>query len=86
MHMWGPGFNYYGGGDWLMGILVLLIVGYLVYIVARNDLSISVAGRRETGSTALGSSESQAIKILKERYARGEIDRQEYMSKIEDLR
>lgn len=76
-----PGENYYRHGDmmswggWFVGpIMMLLFVGLLVaaIVVALRLAGLDFgAGRRE-------SDVSRALSILQERYARGEIDHEEY--------
>lgn len=70
---WHHGF---GGGGLIMGliwILVVIVVALLVYGLLRDR-----GGR--TGPPTGG-----AKQILQERYARGEIEREEYLEKLRDL-
>ena len=81
-HM-GPGMMGGWGMGWFGGIFmiifwVLLIVG-LVFLI--KWLVQSTKG--DSGSTRSGS--SNALEILKERYARGEINKQEFEEKKRDL-
>ncbi len=69
MHGW---YAFGGGHMWLFWILVLIAVAWLVAIVAR----------RAAGTSGRGNS---ALEILEQRYARGEIDRDEYLRKRLDL-
>lgn len=64
----------YGGG--MMWIFWILIIVVLVWFVA-------IATRR--GGTSTGNDKT-ALEILKERYARGEIDRDEFEQKQKDLK
>lgn len=68
-------FEWHGYGGGVMWIFWLLVIGGLVWLVA----SIARGG----GNAAPG--EKSALDILKERYARGEIDREEYQQKRKDL-
>ena len=80
MHGWNPGM---GWGTLICGgILGLLIVAALVVIV------VLLFTRTPTGrGEASGRAASQApLDILKERYARGEITREEYQEMREHLR
>ena len=64
----------YGGG--MMWIFWILIIIALVWFVA-------FATRRGSVSS---SGDKSALEILKERYARGEIDRDEFEQKQKDLK
>lgn len=70
-----------GGGDW-SGLLLTILVAILL-IVAIAFLVLRIAERR--GSTLLASGGNRALEVLKERYARGEIDRKEFEEKRRDL-
>jgi len=69
MHEW---YGFGGGGMWIFWILVLIAVAWLVGIMARRT---DVDGKRD----------KSALEILEQRYARGEIDRDEYLQKRDDL-
>ena len=74
---WGDGWHWFAG---LHGIVwFLLLVAVLVAVVAliRYLWRGGEAGRGAAARTALA--------ILEERYARGEIDREEYLQKKKDL-
>ncbi|MFZ1910646.1 MAG: SHOCT domain-containing protein [Burkholderiales bacterium] len=81
---YGPGMmgGYGWGGGWGFGAIgmvlwwILIVLG--IVLLARWLLSGSPR-RGEQGSTG------RALDILKERYARGEIDKQEYEEKKRDL-
>jgi putative membrane protein len=66
-HMWGwqggMGYGYGGGYAW---ILLLVVMGILVYLILRNV------------SSGQGSEKESALDILKRRFAKGEITKQEY--------
>ena len=75
MYGYGPGF---GVGVWiLMGLGMLIFWGVIV------TLAIMLARRPRSGSAPLADGErhSPALDILAERFARGEIDEQEYASR-----
>jgi putative membrane protein len=77
----GPGTMYGWGMGWFGGIFslifwILLIVGMVFLIRWLIHMS---KGHSESQSG------SRAIEILKERYARGEIDKQEFEEKKKDL-
>lgn len=71
---WGMGWF---GGIFMIAFWILILVG-LVFLVRWLIQSTSRNGAIENG-------ESRAIDILKERYARSEIDKDEFDSKRKDL-
>jgi putative membrane protein len=77
--MWGHMGEY--GWDWgSMGLAMLLLWGLLIavfVILAKGSWSIVAGEKRER--------EKSALDILKERYARGEIERDEFEQKKNDL-
>ncbi len=66
------GHGFFGGFMWIFWILIIAAVIWF----------IAVATRRDSGSPGRDKS---AREILEERYARGEIDRDEYQQKKRDL-
>ena len=80
-HM-GPGMMGSWGGGWFGGIFmmffwVLAIVGLILVI----RWLFQATGRKEFG----GNTGSRALEILKERYARGDIDKAQFESIKQDL-
>jgi putative membrane protein len=80
----GRGFGPWGAsgtGDWVGWFVTLLIVVLLVaailYLIPR------IAERRGTAFPSAGG--GRALEILKERYARGEIDRKEFEEKKQNI-
>jgi putative membrane protein len=71
---WHDGMMFGGGFMWIVWLLLIGGVAWLVAMLA--------APRGRTGS----STRATAADIVKERYARGEIDRTEYEQKLQDLR
>jgi len=65
------------GGVFMIAFWILILVG-LVFLVRWLIQSTS-------RNRAIGNGESRAIDILKERYARSEIDKDEFDSKRKDL-
>ncbi len=63
-------------GFGLIWILVLGAVGYAVYVAVTR----SGGGGRRSASTA-----NHAEEILRQRFARGDIDREEYESRLREL-
>jgi len=68
-------FEWHGSGGGMMGIFWILIIVVLIWFLA-------FANRRGSGMTG---QEKSALEILKERYAKGEIDRDEFKQKRDDL-
>ena len=64
--------NYGGGFMWIFWILIIAALLWFVVTATRN---------RESNSTR----NKSALEILQERYARGEIDRDEFEQKKMDL-
>lgn len=77
-HGWGHMFDWDGGWMWLWGLLMMtfwaVVIGVVVWLVVR-----------ETGSRR-SSSHDRAREILAERYARGELDTEDYRERMEGLR
>lgn len=68
----------YGGGMmWIFWVLIILALVWFVAFATRR-------GGVSPGDSSPGSDKS-ALEILKERYARGEIDRDEFERKQKDL-
>lgn len=82
---WGfnPGFYLFNGGSWWVWLIAmglqLLFWGALIWIGVRlfRSWSKGQGARTETSSTAYA--------ILRERYARGEIDTEEYLRRKQNL-
>ena len=74
--MWG-GYNHMmsGCGGMFMWIIWIIVIFAIVYGLARNS---------KTGSTGTGSNE-KPLDVLKKRYARGEITKQEFDTIKKDL-
>lgn len=79
---WGYGYGPHmmgaAGGWWhaIFGPLVMIVV--VVALVAAILLTLKLLGGPWLGSGTQRSYRSDALDILKERYARGEIDKEEY--------
>ena len=72
--MWEYGMGYGGLGMLVFWLLpVLLILALIKYLSGRNS------GKNDTVP-------NKALELLEERYARGEIDRAEYLQKRDDLK
>jgi putative membrane protein len=60
-------------------LLAVLFVGLIVWVI------VTLTTRRGPGEVAPPSSKSSALAILEERYAKGEIDRDDYLQRKGDL-
>jgi len=72
MHGFGGGM----GGGWLIWIVLIGMVIWVVY---------TIVNKNQQQSTTTSPQEKDAIEILKERYAKGDISKEEYESKKRDL-
>lgn len=71
---WGAGWMFFHGFFWLL-VLALIVVGIVLLVRSTG----SDDKREQTSRRARG------LDILEERYARGEINREEYLEKKRDL-
>jgi putative membrane protein len=85
--MWDRMHDGVGWGGWLLALLLLLVlaalvVGVVVWLVTRS------AGAGHTGGAPAGGrpGASTAEQVLDERYARGEIEEEEYLRRRSVLR
>lgn len=77
--MWGMRFGHMMGGGGFMILFWVLIIGGAVYLInSRNSRSDNYHQGKPEGK--------QAEEIAKERYARGEIDKEELEEILEELR
>jgi len=67
----GMGMGFGGGFMWLFWILLIILIVWIVKVAV--------------GSSTSSEPRKSAIDILKERYARGEIDQEEFEQKRNDL-
>jgi putative membrane protein len=74
---WGMGYGYGYGGIFMILWWVLIIVGIVALVRWLMTSAPSRAGRQ--------AAEKSALDILKERYARGEIEQEEFQRKKREL-
>lgn len=83
-HMMGPGMMYGGGMGWFGGIVMILF--WILVIVGLVFLIRWLIQNTQTGSgNGDGGSSGKPLEVLKQRYAAGEIDKQEFEEKKKDL-
>ncbi len=78
--MWGHMYNYDYGWGWGMGIGMLLFWGLLIAAIVAL---LRVSSRHDAAPRH--DREKTALDLLKERYARGDIEREEFLQKKRDL-
>ncbi|MGC9954294.1 MAG: SHOCT domain-containing protein [Rhizomicrobium sp.] len=71
------------GNGWLWGWWILHGLGSLLYLVVIIVAIVVLA--RVLGGSGRAAHTRGALVILQERYAKGEIDREEYLQKKQDL-
>jgi putative membrane protein len=76
----GPGMMGFGFGWW--PFMFIVPVAFLVLVVL--GLYYLLSGQRSQGGLA-GHAENEALRILKERYARGELTSEQYVKMRKDL-
>lgn len=76
--MMGYGFPVFGGFGWIFMVLFWGLVIWGIVSLVRGNLG---NGHTHCG----GTHEKSVLDILKERYAKGEIDKEEFESKKKDL-
>ena len=97
--MWWWGGNHMGVGGWVgMGFMILFWIAVVIGIIylVRYLIRPREDGWQERppyyrdsgpqGSQAPGQEKPEAIRILEERYARGEIDQEEFLRRRADLK
>ena len=81
MHMWNGAFF---GMGWIWMILFWLIIIAVVIVVL--VLVVNSSKQNQAPSPGKSSTHEKAVEKLKERYAEGEISREEYKQMMEDLK
>ncbi len=78
---WGMGWGWHWFGMLVFWLIPLLVVIALVAAAVKYLFS-----RGARSGTGLHEDRSRALELLEERYARGEINREEYLQKRDDLK
>ncbi len=84
---WMHGFGFGWGGMIFGGLLMVLfwVVIIVLVVFAVRALTRSGSGQTTPPASSPGQTGDQALEILRERYARGEITKDEYTSMRQDL-
>ena len=79
---WGPGLMGWGPMGWFapLGMILFWVLMILVIVLLIRRIRTSKGNGPDSGPTA-----ESALEILKKRYARGEINKEEYLEKKKDL-
>ena len=88
--MWGdgPGYGMMGYGNGWSSVPMMLFGGLFWVVLLSLGVAAFMAFVRKpahNGHLRLGQPGSSALDILEERYARGEVDRDEYLQKKQDI-
>ncbi|MFC1491410.1 SHOCT domain-containing protein [Nitrospinota bacterium] len=81
---WGYGMHYMWG-SFGIGMMIFMLI-FWVLIIAGAVALIRWLWNGPSGSVSASSGGETAEDILKNRYAKGEIDKQEFESKLQDIR
>lgn len=80
---WGPGVMGWGGMGWFGPLGMFLFWTLIVLLIVRLVKGLGSSSERST--KAEKPMEESALEILKKRYARGEIQKEEYLERKRDL-
>jgi putative membrane protein len=82
--MWHHGLSNYGGLGW--GLILMVGLVKLVILVAIIALAVVLVRRLSQPNQSAGHHSDDAVAVLKARYARGEITREQFIQMKEDLK
>jgi putative membrane protein len=75
----------YDGWGWMAALHGLLWLVFVLLVVVAGVALIRYLWRHGSGGGGPAASAGSALRILEERYARGEIDREEFQQRKRDL-
>lgn len=73
----------YGFGGWFMWIILLIIIGVAVFFIVRYSQISSLITKN--GRSSLSTQKENPLDIIKNRYAKGEITKEQYEDLKNDL-
>lgn len=83
------GYDGYGScwfGGWGMGMMIMMLVWLVLIVLGIYALVKWINNMRPPGShERMGPAEKTAMQILEERYASGDISREDFLQKRDDL-
>ena len=87
--MWDGGYGMGAAGViWMvvmLAVLALIVVGIVLLVRSRSHQSDYGQAGHTQAPPAAGGAPSSALQILEERYARGDIDQEEFLKRRADL-
>jgi putative membrane protein len=86
--MWGGGSGWGGAGEAIMVVVMLAVLALIVVGIILMVKGLTRHDHVQPGSPQappLGPSSRGALQVLEERYARGEIQREEFLQRKQDL-
>jgi putative membrane protein len=82
----GPGMMYGNGWEWMGGMMLFGGIFWIVLLVVGVMAAVwFVRGSWHSGNDMLNDRRPNGLAILEQRYARGEVDRDEYLQKKHDI-
>ena len=79
--MWGDGYGFWWGGPFFMMLFWVLVAGVIIFLVTRRTHSHGAHWGPPWADRTGGDPTHSALQILNERFARGDIKKDEYEEK-----